>query len=220
MAAAPYPVLYTFRRCPYAMRARLALAASGTVCVAREVVLAQKPQALLQASPKGTVPVLMLPDGTVLEQSLDIMLWALQRNDPEQWLAATEHDRAAALQLIAQCDGDFKAALDRYKYPNRYALTDGLAHRAIGAQFLQALDTCLGLQPYLSGPQFGLADAAIAPFVRQFAHTDAQWFADQTWSHLQQWLTAFETSSRYLQVMEKFPKWNDDQQAVFFPTAR
>ena len=217
---APYPILYSFRRCPYAMRARLALAASGTVCIVREVVLAHKPQALLQASPKGTVPVLVLADGMVLEQSLDIMLWALQRNDSQQWLPANEQEMAAALQLIAHCDGDFKAALDRYKYPNRYALPDGLAHRALGAEFLQTLNTRLSVQPYLAGQQFSLPDAAIAPFVRQFAHTDAQWFADQPWPNLQKWLTAFETSSHYLQAMAKFPQWHDGQQAVFFPTSQ
>ncbi len=216
---APYTILYSFRRCPYAMRARLALVASGTVCIVREVVLARKPQALLLASPKGTVPVLVLPDGTVLEQSLDIMLWALQRNDPQQWLPVNEQDMAATLRLIAHCDGDFKAELDRYKYPNRYALPDGLTHRALGAQFLQTLNTNLRTQPYLAGQQFGLADAAIAPFVRQFAHTDPQWFADQACSHLQHWLAAFETSSRYLQVMEKFAPWQDNKQAILFPTA-
>ncbi len=214
------PILYSFRRCPYAMRARLALAASGTPCELREVVLAHKPQALLQASPKGTVPVVVLPDGSVLEQSLDIMLWALRRNDPEQWLPATASGMESALQWIAQCDGDFKFALDRYKYPNRYALPDGLTHRAMGAQYLQALNTHLAAQPYLTGQHFGLADAAIAPFVRQFAHTDPAWFASQRWPHLQQWLTAFEASERYLRVMGKFPQWHDGQAAVLFSMAQ
>ncbi len=214
-----HPILYSFRRCPYAMRARLALAASDTACELREVVLAHKPQALLQASPKGTVPVLVLEDGSVLEQSLDIMLWALQRNDPQRWLPVDERDMAAALQWIARCDGDFKAALDRYKYPNRYALADGLAHRALGAEYLRALDTRLATQPYLAGQHFGLADAAIAPFVRQFAHTDPPWFARQPCLHLQDWLTAFETSSRYLQIMDKVPQWHDGQTVVLSPTA-
>ena len=126
----PYPVLYSFRRCPYAMRARLTLAASGTKCELREVVLAQKPQALVQVSPKATVPVLVLPDGMVLEQSLDIMLWALRRHDPQHWLPTSTLELDSALALITQCDGDFKFHLDRYKYPNRYALPDGLADRS------------------------------------------------------------------------------------------
>jgi glutathione S-transferase len=208
--AAPCPVLYSFRRCPYAMRARLALAASDTVYELREVVLARKPPALLQASPKGTVPVLVLPDGTVLEQSLDIMLWALRRNDPQHWLPTSAAELDNALAVIAQCDGDFKANLDRYKYPNRYALADGVAHRASGAQFLQALDDRLGAHPHLMGERFGLLDAAIAPFVRQFAHTDPAWFARQPWSGLQRWLTDFEASSLFLRSMEKCPVWAPD----------
>ena len=118
------PVLYSFRRCPYAMRARLALAVSGQVCELREVVLRNKPQGLLQASPKGTVPVLVLPGGQVLEQSLDIMLWALAQNDPEGWLTPSDGTMADMLALIAECDGPFKQALDRCKYPSRYPEAD------------------------------------------------------------------------------------------------
>ena len=216
-SAAPSPVLYSFRRCPYAMRARLALAASGTVCELREVVLARKPAALLQASPKATVPVLVLPDGTVLEQSLDIMLWALRRIDPQQWLPTSKQGMADALQLIGQCDGDFKAQLDRYKYPNRYALPDGLSHRTRGAQFLDTLNDRLASQRHLMGDRFGLADAAIAPFVRQFAHTDPAWFASQPWADLQRWLQAFEASDDYARVMVKFDAWAEGQAVQFFP---
>jgi glutathione S-transferase len=189
------------------MRARLALAASGTVCELREVVLAHKPAAMLQASPKGTVPVLVLTDGVVLEQSLDIMLWALRRNDPHHWLPANEQSMADALQLINQCDGEFKSHLDRYKYPNRYALPDGLDHRSLGAQFLQTLNERLSAHRYLLGEHFGLVDAAIAPFVRQFAHTDPAWFASQPWPCLQQWLTGFEASAVFTGVMHKFAAW-------------
>lgn len=209
--ATTYPVLYSFRRCPYAMRARLALVASGTVCELREVVLARKPAALLQASPKGTVPVLVLPDGTVLEQSLDIMLWALRRTDPQQWLPVSAVERDHTLALIAQCDGDFKSQLDRYKYPNRHGLPDGVSYRALGVQFLRELDARLKSHGTLHGSHFGLADAAIAPFVRQFAHTDPAWFADQPWPDLQRWLTAFEGSSAYVRVMDKAPEWAQGQ---------
>ncbi|MBC7377648.1 MAG: glutathione S-transferase [Burkholderiaceae bacterium] len=217
-AAAPYPVLYSFRRCPYAMRARLALAASDTVCELREVVLAHKPAALLQASPKGTVPVLVLPEGVVLEQSLDIMLWALRRNDPQQWLPGAEQDMVDALKLIRECDGDFKVQLDRYKYPNRYALPDGLGQRAQGANFLRMLDQRLAGQSYLTGERFGLVDAAIAPFVRQFAHTDPAWFASEPWPALQQWLATFEASGDYAKVMNKLVAWTEGQAVQRFPT--
>ena len=217
MSAQLYPLLYSFRRCPYAMRARLALAASGTVCVLREVVLKHKPLALLQASPKGTVPVLVLADGSVLDQSLDIMLWALRRNDPLHWLPASQADMGSALHLIARCDGDFKAQLDRYKYPNRYALANGLAHRALATPFLQTLDTHLTAQGFLNGARFGLADAAIVPFVRQFAHTDAFWFASQNWPALLAWLAAFEASDAYVRVMGRFPAWEEGQAPFLFP---
>ncbi len=201
------------------MRARLAIAASGTVVELREVVLARKPQALLQASPKATVPVLVLPFDTVLEQSLDIMLWALRRNDPLQWLPTSAPERDRAMALIAQCDGDFKEQLDRYKYPNRYALADGLAHRSMGAQFLQLLDAQLETAGFLHGKRWGLADAAIAPFVRQFAHTDPAWFAGQPWPALQRWLNAFEASDAYRGVMDKLPAWADGQPPQLFPVS-
>ena len=193
------------------MRARLALAASGTVCALREVVLTAKPAALMQCSPKGTVPVLVLADGMVLEQSLDIMLWALRRSDVRNWLPDDPQELAAALQLIAECDGDFKHNLDRYKYPNRYALPDGVSHRGFGALFLIRLNGRMATQRYLMGARFGLADAAIAPFVRQFAHTDPAWFANQPWTALQRWLHNFETSNDYARAMEKYAVWTEGQ---------
>ncbi|MFZ2306087.1 MAG: glutathione S-transferase [Rhodoferax sp.] len=217
MSTTALPVLYSFRRCPYAMRARLALLASGTVCELREVALAHKPPELLLASPKGTVPVLVLWDCTVLEQSLDIMQWALSRHDPLRWLPTEHQEMDTALALIAQCDGDFKAHLDRYKYPNRYSLPDGLAHRSQGAQFLQTLNTLLETQAFLHGNHFGLTDAAIAPFVRQFAHTDPAWFASLPWAALQAWLTKFETSPHYLHAMVKLPAGLPEKIGQQFP---
>jgi glutathione S-transferase len=217
MSATDLPILYSFRRCPYAMRARLALAASGRHCELREVALRAKPAELLQASPKGTVPVLVLPDGTVIDQSLDIMRWALAQHDPEQWLTP-EHGTAAAMEaLIAQCDGAFKADLDRYKYPNRYPDTDALAHRAAGAAYLTTLDTRLQASPYLFGARACLADMAIAPFVRQFASTDAAWFAAQPWPALAGWLNAFVASARFELVMEKAVPWVSGTPGVRFP---
>ena len=211
------PVLYSFRRCPYAMRARLALLASGVVCELREVVLGHKPAELLQASPKGTVPVLVLQDGQVLEQSLDIALWALSAHDPQAWLPLQGPLRDAALHWIAQCDGDFKHHLDRYKYPHRYALPDGLAHRALGSGFLNLLNERLAAHGSLGDTGWGLADAALAPFVRQWAHTDATWFAQQHWPALQQWLANFEASTAFAQVMRKTPTWSAGAEIVHFP---
>jgi glutathione S-transferase len=200
------------------MRARLALAASGQTCALREIALARKPFEMLAASPKGTVPVLVLPDGTVIEQSLDIMLWALERDDPLHWLPGDAPAMEACMQRVRRCDGEFKMHLDRYKYPQRYALANGLEHQASGALFLRSLNTTLEAQGWLAGARFGLADAAIAPFVRQFAHTDPQWFATQPWNALQRWLAAFETSVLFHSIMAKYTEWTADQPNYYFPT--
>ena len=205
--SSPLPVLYSFGRCPYAMRARLALWVSGQVVEHREVELKNKPSEMLRASPKATVPVLVLPDGAVLEQSLDIMRWALMRHDPEAWLPVDAAGSADLDALIAANDGAFKHHLDRYKYPHRYGLADGLGHRDLAREFLDHLQDRLSRQGYLSGTRFGLADAAIAPFVRQFAHTDKAWFGTQSWGQLAQWLSDFEASPSFARVMEKHPVW-------------
>ena len=210
MSDAATPVFYSFRRCPYAMRARLALHASAILVEHREVVLKHKPAHLLALSPKGTVPVLWLrsPAGhRVLEQSLDIMQWALHQNDPLGWWPATNAALTDAMALIAHNDGPFKEQLDRYKYPNRSGLDSGLADRNEAALWLHTMDARLRAQPFLAGERFGLADAAIAPFVRQFAHTDPAWFAAQPWAALAGWLAAFENSALFEAVMHKHAPW-------------
>jgi len=211
------PILYSFRRCPYAMRARMALVASGMVCELREIVLRAKPQELFAASPKGTVPVLALPDGTVIEESLDIMLWALERNDPEYWLTPEHGALDDMLPLIAQCDGDFKFHLDRYKYPNRFDNVDALQHRAAGADFLLQLESQLARRPCLFGSLPALADIAIFPFVRQFAQTDQAWFDAQPWPHLLRWLSARLDSALFSSVMHKFDPWEAGSAGPVFP---
>jgi len=203
------PILYSFRRCPYAMRARLALLVSGLAYEHREVVLKNKPASMLALSPKGTVPVLWLPaDSRVIDQSLDIMLWALGQHDPQGWLPAAA-DEAEVLSWIAQNDGPFKQHLDRYKYPQRSGLASGVADRDLGAQWLAQLDARLQQQAFLAGARWGLLDAALAPFVRQFAHTDPAWFAAQPWPRLIGWLSDFENSDAFAQIMAKHPAWQD-----------
>jgi glutathione S-transferase len=212
MPDANLPVLYSFRRCPYAMRARLALHVSEVLHEHREVVLKHKPAQLLALSPKGTVPVLWLRSAAgdqVLEQSLDIMRWALQQNDPLGWWPATDAERADAMALIAHNDGPFKQQLDRYKYPNRSGLDSGLADRDAAAPWLNALDARLQSHGFLTGGRFGLADAAMAPFVRQFAHTDPNWFATQPWPALAKWLAGFEASERFAAIMHKHAPWQE-----------
>jgi glutathione S-transferase len=216
-ATTAYPVLYSFRRCPYAMRARLALMVSGQKCELREVVLRDKPQAMLDASAKATVPLLIGLDGRVLDESLDIMLWALQQHDPEHWLTPQSGSLEAMLALIAQCDGEFKHHLDRYKYPERYDNTDAQAHRAAGAGFLQMLDGQLSEAQYLFGTHAALADMAIAPFVRQFALADQDWFFAQTWPRLQAWLSAIVDAEMYTRMMQKYPQWMSGTAGVTFP---
>jgi glutathione S-transferase len=220
----PLPVLYSFRRCPYAMRARLAIAASGLRCELREILLRSKPPEMLAASPKATVPVLVLPNDKVIEQSLEIIQWALGQNDPDGWLAP-QHGTAQSMQaLINENDGAFKQHLDRYKYPNRYpqeqagdAQQFAQAHRASAAGWLLELQTRLARHAWLFGPAASLADMAILPFVRQFAHTDAAWFSSQPWPNLNAWLMRWESSALFLAVMEKYPPWPSGQAGIAFP---
>lgn len=215
-----YPILYSFRRCPYAIRARMALAASAQVCELREVALSRKPDSLLLASAKGTVPVLITAEGRVLDQSLDIMMWTLLNNDPLKWLGDGDSPAAPMLELVKQCDGEFKFHLDRYKYPNRFGPCDGKTHRDQGAHYLAELNRRLRHSPFLMGRSECLADIAIAPFVRQFAHTDPAWFAGQSWPALQSWLQAFERSSAFEQVMQKYQTWLPGQAIELFPNSK
>ena len=210
------PILYSFRRCPYAMRARSAIAASGQACELREVVLKAKPQALLEASPKATVPVLV-DQGNVIDQSLDIMLWALRRNDPDAWLAPEQGNLQAMLALVEECDGPFKYKLDRYKYPQRYQEANGRRFRDEAAIWLESLDARLADQAFLFGGRPALADMAIAPFVRQFAHVDWAWFQAQPWPRLQRWLSDWKESGLFQTIMAKFPPWQDGDPPTRFP---
>lgn len=210
---ADLPILYSFRRCPYAMRARLALEVAGIKCRLREVVLRDKPDEMIEISPKATVPVLQLADGTVIEESREIMIWALEQNDPEGWL---DIDRAEAEALIDNCDGPFKHALDRYKYPNRYDLADGLAHRERGMAFIGTLEGRLRDSVFLSKGMFCLPDAAIFPFVRQFANTDRTWFDSQPIPQVQRWLSAQLDSPRFVKIMKKYAQWKTgDDEPIF-----
>lgn len=201
------PVLYSFRRCPYAMRARLALAVSGVRYELREVRLSNKPDAMLSLSPKGTVPVLHIADGAVIDESLSIMRWALTRCDPSGWLARDDP------ALIARNDGPFKHHLDRYKYPDRHD-SDPMEHRGLGMVFLQELDARIGMAGQICGPTAGLADAAIMPFVRQFAAVDRDWFDAQPLSELQAWLAQHLASSLFEEIMHRVAPWHPDEPSV------
>lgn len=204
------PVLYSFRRCPYAMRARMALAVSATFCHIREVKLSNKPAELIAASPKATVPVVVLPDGQVIAESLDIMRWALSQSDPEGWFAREDS------MLIEANDGPFKHHLDRYKYPNRYA-SDPLSHRAAGLELLAVLEKRLASHENLCGAKRGITDIAIFPFVRQFAGVDRAWFNAQPLPKLQEWLDRHLASPLFASAMLRLEPWEPDQAPIEFP---
>jgi len=195
--------LYSFRRCPYAMRARLALRYSGVPLEIVEVSLKAKPAEMLALSPKGTVPVLSV-DGRVIDESLDIMRWALAQQDPQDWLLKDDPaGQAAMATLIEENDQVFKLHLNRYKYAERYPEQPMAHYRAQGAVFLQKLDQLLSERDYLLADHPSLADMALAPFVRQFAHVDREWFAQTPYRHLQDWLQRFLDSELFSQVMAR-----------------
>lgn len=194
------PILYSYRRCPYAMRARMALSYAGVAVDIREISLKDKPAHLLQVSPKGTVPVLVLSDGKVIDQSLEIMQWALGQRDSDGWLRA---DSVLTQQLIAENDTTFKSALDKYKYAIRFPEASATDYRAQGEVFLQKLEWLLSASPFLLKAQPSLADFAIFPFIRQFAAVDTIWFESTTYSRLHLWLKYLVESELFLRVMKK-----------------
>lgn len=207
------PLLYSYRRCPYAMRARMALLAAGVAFNVHEIVLRDKPPELLALSPKGTVPVLALPDGAVLEQSLDIMQWAFTVHDPARWWARGQD--AGNLALMSLCDGPFKHHLDRTKYPERFQETDRALHRAQAVDtLLLPLDIRLQHAPQLGGTTPCATDLAIFPFVRQFAAVDPAWFDQQPMPALKAWLAAWLTHPLFTAAMAKVPRG----QVVPFPS--
>ncbi|MBL4667357.1 MAG: glutathione S-transferase [Sneathiella sp.] len=211
------PVLYSFRRCPYAMRARMVLLASGQKIELRDVLLKDKPAHMIAMSPKATVPVLILETGQVLEESLDIMMWAILANDPLNLYPADSAAQNAINILIAENDGPFKTSLDRYKYHIRFPESSRDEYRAEGEKFLQKLETLLKSQTYLMGEDASLADMAIFPFIRQFANSDRDWFDKADYPALQKWLRYWVSSESYLHIMKKRPIWSDDVVPCYFP---
>ncbi|MDQ6984066.1 MAG: glutathione S-transferase [Ghiorsea sp.] len=197
------PVLYTFRRCPYAMRARLALTYADIEVEYREIELKKKPQAMLDVSPKGTVPVLVLDDGKVIDESLDIMLWVLKQHDTDGWL---KH-RTQSLVLIDENDSTFKGWLDKYKYADRFPEHPQAYYREQGEVFLTQLENLLQQRAYLHNNHPTLADYAIFPFIRQFTFVDKAWFDQATYPKLQTWLHYQLESELFEKIMVKRTIW-------------
>jgi glutathione S-transferase len=211
MAEKDLPVLYSFRRCPYAMRARMAIAVSEFNCELRELILKDKPAAMLKASPKGTVPVLKLTNGQVIDESLEIMLHVLQSEDPDNWL----YNKSDCLELIDQYDSLFKPLLDRYKYHVGYKELSFDEHRSNTLPFLNQLNQRLENTRQLMADDIRLADIALMPFIRQYAFVDKPWFDDQDWPNLHRWLDNHLNSRLFKSIMPKFKLYNDGFRYTF-----
>ena len=209
-----YHCLYSFRRCPYAMRARLGILFAELQVELREITLKNKPSQMLAISPKGTVPVLQLVDGTVIEESTEIMIWALEQQDPQGLLDAEVLQQANA--LTDKNDNEFKYWLDRYKYADRHTDMTQTEYRQKGEIFLQVLEELLTKNPYLLGKTVTIADIGIMPFVRQFAHVDRDIFYSLPYPNLQRWLQDWLQHPFFLQTMTKFQPWQDGDEAVIF----
>lgn len=203
------PILYSYRRCPYAMRARMALSYAGIQVEIREIALREKPAHMLAVSPKGTVPVLVLASNEVLEQSLDIMDWALQQSDVDEWIIQDQAGQKLTADLIATNDGAFKKSLDKYKYAIRFPENPPEIYRAQGEEFLQRLEILLQQNTYLCRNTISKADVAIFPFVRQFSMVDENWFESADYPSLKAWLNGLLNSQLFMGVMQKYPVWAD-----------
>ena len=215
----PLPVLYSLRNCPYAMRARLAIFASEQTVYLREVLLSQKPAQMLTASPKGTVPILVLPNGEVLEQSRDIMQWAFTQSDPNNYLLyqplanGKQNEAATVQQLMTQFDSEFIPRLEHYRSAKRYRDPKLLQHRAECEIYLQMLEDRLSCNLYLCANTASVADLAIMPFIRQMARVERQWYLQSPYPKVRSWLDGFLQSPMFSKVMAQYPLWlegNDD----------
>lgn len=210
------PILYSFRRCPYAMRARLGIAIAQVPVEIREILLRDKPDEMVMLSPKATVPVLQLVKGEVLDESLDIMYWALTQspqNTQAQQLMNPAH-MSKAKNLIKTNDEQFKANLDRYKYAVRFPEKTEQDYRTDCENFLRQLEQLLEKNQFLCGDQLSVADIGIFPFIRQFAGVDRQWFEASRYTHLRKWLKQCVESEKFIQVMKKFPLWKENRPEV------
>ena len=210
------PILYSFRRCPYAIRARLAIKVSDIEVELREVILSDKPEKMLACSPKGTVPVLQLADGIVIDESRDIMEWAFKLQDPENCLPHNKNESAETNRLIDFNDNEFKQHLDQYKYSVRFPEQSREYYREQCEGFLQQLEDMLNANKYLLGNKISMADMAIFPFIRQFANVDNNWFDQTQHEKLQQWLEQMLALPLFNKVMDKYAQWTEDQDPLIF----
>ena len=213
-----HPILYSFRRCPYAMRARLALYSSQIQCELREVHLSDKPSEMLEISEKATVPVLQLDSGLVIDESLDIMKWALSKSDPDGLLTEYSQFQYEVDELILLIDTKFKTHLDKYKYPNRYRGVEPVDHRTIGMEVLKGIEGYINNCSYIFGEKLSFADMAILPFVRQYRIADPEWFDNvMPLPFIKKWLEKFISNSIFDEIMIKTAVWKPSAEKVVFP---
>ena len=208
------PILYSFRRCPYAMRARMAIHISGQRCELREVLLRDKPPSMLEYSAKGTVPVLILQDGKVIDESLDVIDWALNLNDPDNWQRSK--DTKKTKELIKINDGEFKYHLDRYKYSKRYDNEDPEFHRKKCLKFIESINNELNNSKYIFDDNISYADIVLLPFIRQFRIADIEWFDSLPYDNLKRWLSSFLGSSLLNSIMKKYDLWKEGDKSIVF----
>jgi len=196
----------------------MAIRYAGLSIELREVILSDKPASMLSYSPKGTVPVLVLPDGMVIDESMDIIRWALSINDPEQWLTGYSDAQLLWLnQLVEENDFLFKLSLDKYKYAERFPEKPAIYYREQGEIFLERLDEILQANTFLAGDQITVADIAVFPFIRQFAHVDKNWFYQSKYRKLQQWLGTILDTELFKDVMKKYKPWKEGAEITIFP---
>ncbi|WP_114327283.1 glutathione S-transferase [Candidatus Colwellia aromaticivorans] len=213
----PLPILYSLRNCPYAMRARIAIFKAKQTVMLRDIVLSNKPKEMITASPKATVPVLVLTNGTVLEESIDVMLWALNETDPDDLLQKQNaRDLSEMLQLINTFDHDFKACLEQYKCAKRYRESNIVECREACEQYLKILERRLNSQLFLMSNTESLFDIALVPFIRQFARVERQWYLQSPYPKVRQWLNNYLQSPMFTKVMAKYPLWLDNHEVVLF----
>ena len=208
------PILYSFRRCPYAMRARMAIHISGQKCELREVLLRNKPPSMLEYSAKGTVPVLILQDGNVIDESLDVIDWALNLNDPDDWQRSK--DTKKTKELIKINDGEFKYHLDRYKYSKRYDNEDPEFHRKKCLKFIESINNELNNSKYIFDDNISYADIVLLPFIRQFRIADIEWFDSLPYNNLKKWLSGFLDSTLLNSIMKKYDLWKEGDKSIVF----
>jgi glutathione S-transferase len=222
------PILYSLRNCPYAMRARIAIFKAQQTVLLRDLVLSNKPAEMIVASPKATVPVVVLADGTVIEESLEVMLWALRESDPSDLLQAQTNKHknsnlssdnlmlSAMLDLINEFDRGFKVCLEQYKCAKRYKEDNISECREVCEQYIQQLEQRLTQHTFLMSNNESLADIALLPFIRQFARVERQWYLQSPYPNVRQWLNRYLQSPMFTKVMAKYPLWLDSHETVYF----